>query len=57
MKNFKHWDKQFKQGNMFAFNLDEQGVLWLKLKSIIRKDFVQHFATLGGIVLRETTLD
>jgi hypothetical protein len=57
MRDFKHWDKQFKQGNMFKFNIDEQGLLWLKLKSIIRKNFVQLFAEFGDIALRETTLD
>ena len=57
MKDFKYWDEQFKQGKMAAFNADEHGLLWLKIKSIIRKDFVVRFAKQAGVTLEQPQLD
>ncbi|MEI8078050.1 MAG: hypothetical protein WCH61_00290 [bacterium] len=57
MKDFKYWDDQFKQGKMAAYNADEHGLLWLKLKSIIRKDVVVRFAKQAGITLNQTHLN
>jgi len=53
MKDFKYWESQFKQGKMDAFNADAHGLLWLKLKSIIRKDFVIRFANQAGVTLNQ----
>ncbi len=57
MNEFKSWDEQFKQGRMSVFNGDEHGLLWLKLKSIIRKDFVNRFAEQAGLSLEQPKLN
>ena len=43
MKNFDYWLQCFNNQNMNEFNNDYSGVVWLKLKSIIRKDLLEKF--------------
>ena len=40
MNPFAKWKKLHDAGNLDAFNGNSEGVLWLKLKSVIRKDLV-----------------
>jgi hypothetical protein len=43
MKNFEHWDNLYKNGQLEEFSQDRVGLLWLKLKSIIRVELVKGF--------------
>ncbi|MDR2927529.1 MAG: hypothetical protein LBV41_04925 [Cytophagaceae bacterium] len=43
MKDFKYWDNLHKNENLEEFNSDRTGLLWLKLKSIIRVELVKGF--------------
>jgi hypothetical protein len=43
MKDFAYWKKLHDSDNLTEFNTDSVGQLWLKTKSIIRKDLVSEF--------------
>ena len=43
MKDFNHWDKLHKNEELEEFSKDKVGLLWLKTKSIIRKEFIPEF--------------
>lgn len=45
MKTYDEWSKIFASQDLYEFNLCESGILWLKIKSLIRAeilDFMQH---------------
>jgi hypothetical protein len=43
MKDFKYWDDLHRNEKLEEFNTDRTGLLWLKLKSIIRRDLLKSF--------------
>ena len=43
MKDFKYWDNLHRNENLEEFSSDRTGLLWLKLKSIIRVELVKGF--------------
>lgn len=43
-RTFNSWKKQHDSEDMNAFSYDKEGLLWLKIKSIIRKDLLLDFA-------------
>lgn len=43
MKGFEYWDNLFKNERLEEFNSDRMGLLWLKLKSIIRVELIKGF--------------
>lgn len=57
MKSFDEWKKQYESGSLEPFTADEQGFLWLKLKSIFRKQLLVEFTTGNQINLAEKTLN
>ena len=56
MKDFKYWKDLHDSDNLEEFNTDSVGLLWLKIKSIIRKELVADFINQNVIVLEETAL-
>lgn len=56
MKDFNYWDKLHKNEELEAFNNDPIGLLWLKTKSIIRKELITEFIKISNITLHETAL-
>jgi hypothetical protein len=56
MKEFNYWKKQHDAENLAEFNSDLSGLLWLKTKSIFRKELVSEFLEKNNIQLNETTL-
>lgn len=40
MKTFEQWNKIFASQDFYKFNLDESGILWLKIKSLIRVEIL-----------------
>ncbi|GHT60936.1 hypothetical protein AGMMS50239_10820 [Bacteroidia bacterium] len=48
MKNFEYWENLHKNEQLEEFNRDRVGLLWLKLKSIIRIELVGGFLAFSG---------
>lgn len=51
MSNFEKWNKLFKQQNLFEFNSNPNGLLWLKARAVFRKDILPKFLNEAGITL------
>lgn len=56
MKNFSDWQKLYDGGNFAEFNTDSVGQLWLKTKSIIRKQFLAEFLQEYSLTLNSSSL-
>jgi hypothetical protein len=56
MKNFKYWDTLHRNENLEEFSNDRTGLLWLKTKSIIRKELIEDFVRQNKITLEQTSL-
>lgn len=56
MKNFDYWKKLHDSDNLEEFNSDSNGLLWLKAKSIVRKELLAAFAKEANLQLAETAL-
>lgn len=55
MKDFKYWDYLSKIEKLEEFSSDTTGLLWLKLKSIIRKNLVVQFLEFSQLKIVSTT--
>jgi hypothetical protein len=49
MKDFKYWDNLHRNEQLEEFSTNRVGLLWLKLKSIIRVELVKGFLDFSGI--------
>lgn len=56
MKDFKYWKKLHESEKLEEFSQDKTGLLWLKTKSIIRKELIAEFIKIYKIELKETAL-
>ncbi len=56
MKNFNYWKKLHDSEQLSEFSTDTIGLLWLKTKSILRKELITEFTIANSITLKETTL-
>lgn len=54
MSNFARWDKEFRSQNLYAFNGNSNGLLWLKVRAICRGKLLYRFVDANGIVLNST---
>ncbi len=54
MDNFSKWDNEFSSQNLYAFNNDANGLLWLKVRAVCRGKLIQQFTAENNIVLRST---
>jgi hypothetical protein len=57
MKDFNHWKKLHQSEELDEFSKDTIGILWLKIKSIIRKELIGEFISKNKISLKETSLE
>lgn len=57
MKDFNYWKKLYESEKLEEFSSSEQGLLWLKVKSIVRKELISEFITENKIELKETSLN
>lgn len=57
MKGFDYWKKLHESEKLEEFSTNEQGFLWLKLKSIVRKELISEFVTKNEIELKDTSLN
>ncbi len=53
-KDFHYWKKLHESEQLNEFNSDFIGLLWLKTKSIIRKELIVEFTEQNKIQLEET---
>ena len=51
MKNFEYWDKLHRNEQLEEFSSDRTGLLWLKLKSIIRVELIKEFLIFSEIAI------
>lgn len=56
MKDFKYWDELHRNEKLEEFSYNRLGLLWLKTKSIIRKQLIENFIQQNNITLKETSL-
>lgn len=56
MKDFKYWKKLHESEKLEEFSQDRTGLLWLKTKSIVRKELIAEFLAVNKIDLKETAL-
>lgn len=55
-RSFKSWKNQHDSEDMEVFSHNKEGLLWLKIKSIIRKDLLSEFLSKNKIILTTSTL-
>ncbi len=56
MKDFNYWKKLHESEKLEEFSTDIIGLLWLKTKSIVRKELIAEFLKINKIELKETAL-
>lgn len=56
MRGFNYWKKLHESEKLEEFSNDTIGLLWLKTKSIVRKQLIAEFLKNNKITLKETTL-
>lgn len=49
MNSFEYWERRFSQNDLLDFSQTEEGLLWLKLRSIKRKDLMSAFCVVLGM--------
>ena len=54
MTNFEKWDKEFRAQNLYAFNDNRNGLLWLKVRAISRSKQIDRFVNQNTISLQST---
>lgn len=57
MNNFKHWKELQQKQQLAAFNTNSSALLWLKIKSILRKELLCEFLSSNHIKLQHTTMN
>ena len=57
MSNFEKWDKEFRAQNLYAFNNNENALLYLKVRAVCRGKQIKHFVDKTALYLtqREST--
>ncbi len=56
MKKFNYWKQLYESQKLSEFNTNNIGLLWLKTKSIIRKELIAEFIKANNITLKATAL-
>lgn len=56
MKDFNYWKKCYENEQLEEFSTNNTGLLWLKTKSISRKELIAEFIKDNNIVIKETAL-
>lgn len=56
MTNFEKWDKEFRSQNLFAFNNNENGLLWLKVRAVCRGKQIGKFLEENNLTLTQTKI-
>lgn len=56
MANFEKWDKKFRSQNLYAFNHNVNGLLWLKVRAVCRGKQIKQFTSKNNITLTATKI-
>lgn len=56
MTNFEKWDKEFRTQNLFAFNNNDNGLLWLKVRAVCRGKQLYKFLEENNLTLTKTKI-
>lgn len=56
MTNFEKWDQEFRAQNLHAFNYDNNGLLWLKVRAVCRSKQIEQFIVENNITLTATKI-
>lgn len=56
MTNFEKWDNEFRNQNLYSFNQDFNGLLWLKVRAVCRSKQIERFVAQNNIVLTKTKI-
>ena len=56
MNNFDKWDKLFREQNLFPFNQNNNGILWLKVRAICRSKQISQFVAENDLSLTSTKI-
>ncbi len=56
MTNFEKWDKEFRNQNLFAFNADKNGLMWLKVRAVCRGKQIQQFLKSNDLILSSSKI-
>ena len=56
MTNFEKWAKEFRNQNLYAFNHNPNGLLWLKVRAISRGKQIGQFLIQNHITLHSTKI-
>lgn len=57
MTNFEKWDKEFRAQNLYAFNHNENALLYLKVRAVCRGKQIKQFIDRNNIVLNSTRIN
>ena len=57
MTNFEKWDKEFRSQNLYAFNNNDNALLYLKVRAVCRGKQIKQFIDRNGIVLNSTKIN
>ncbi len=55
-ESFSYWKTLYDSDKLEEFNFNSLGLLWLKIKSIVRKELISDFLISENIKLKETSL-
>ncbi len=55
-ETFSYWKNLYDSDRLEEFNFNPRGLLWLKIKSIVRKELIDGFLTNVNIKLNQTSL-
>ena len=56
MTNFERWDQEFRTQNLYAFNHNENALLYLKVRAVCRSKQIKQFVNNNNIVLKSTKI-
>lgn len=56
MTNFERWDKAFRAQNLYVFNHNENGLLWLKVRAVCRGKQIGQFLADNNFKLSSTKI-
>lgn len=57
MSNFEKWDKEFRAQNLYAFNNNENALLYLKVRAVRRGKQIKQFIDKNGILINSTRIN
>ena len=57
MSNFEKWDKEFRAQNLYAFNNNENALLYLKVRAVCRGKQIKQFIDKNGILIKSTRIN